>query len=117
MTKKLSQTIAVKVTEEMYSSLLFEAGGNARLIPDVIRQKIADSYVGAADVKTLMKQQTLLLSLLKHSILSNVPALTCMAGLVERYDEPKRKAEKARFEKMLTDTFAAIERSIKEAGL
>lgn len=117
MTKKLSQTIAVKVTEEMYAALLFEAGGSPRQIPDVIRQKIAESYSGAAEVKTILKQQGLLISLMRHSLVSSVPVLARMAGLVEGFDQAKRDAEKVRFEKILTETFDVIERANMEAGL
>ncbi len=117
MATKLSQTIAVKLTEDMYATLLFEAGGNSRLLPDVIRQKIADSYLGAADVTTLMRQQTLLISLMKHDILSNVAVLTRMAGIVEGFDQAKKDAEKARFDKTLAETFEVIARAMREAGL
>ncbi len=117
MADKLTHQVTLKLTEAMYLSLLHEADGKEREIPDVIRQKIADSYLGAADVTTLMRQQTLLISLMKHDILSNVAVLTRMAGIVEGFDQAKKDAEKARFDKTLAETFEVIARAMREAGL
>ena len=117
MTKKYSNPIAVKVADDMYSTLLFEAGGNTRNIPDVIRKKIKESHLGTAEAQTLLKQQNLLISLVKQVLMNNVPVTTRMAGLVDGFEPQKKQAEKERFEKTLVETLDAIARATKEAGL
>lgn len=102
--------IHVRVDDEIYDRLLAEAGGVAREIPEVVRQKIADSYLTATDAEEMKAQLRFITELVKHLLIDDAPVITRIMGMVEGYPADKQNEERVRLEKVKEERFELIER-------
>jgi hypothetical protein len=117
MPKKYSKQISLRLDDNIYSSLLIEADGDPRQIPDVIRKKLTDAYLSRDDARILRTQQELILRLLKELMLDNIPTVVRMKGILAGYDDEKRKLELDSIETLATQKLELLERLKRENGL